>query len=606
MSARNTWIWICVAGALFAFIFFYERTLQRPPPGPLPILPNLKPKLVNSVQVRPSGRIQLDIVAERSNQVWQLTEPLRYPAEAARVDGLLSALEHLVPAAYISSVEMRGRPKADEEYGFTSPQASIRIQQGDYHAHLLVGARTAPGDQVFFQVVGLEGAYVVDADLLKLLPASANDWRDTTVVNLDGLAFDRIAVTNNTKVFVLQRDLTNQLWRMVWPFTKGVRADVLRIEEGLTKLQALRVLSFLPEEPKPDLSTLGLAPPELELAFGEGTNTQVWLQFGRSPTNDAARVYARRVGQSALFTVASDLQALWRTASINDFRDPHLLTLADPVEAIEVRGLDAFSITRRTNDAWIVSPGNFAADSAVVKDCLATLTSLQIVDFIKDVVNPPDLPDYGLATPLAEYLLHAVGTNAAARGTTQSTAELHFGVGTNQSDKVFANRAGDSSVYAVKAGEFARLPLASWQFREHRLWHFSGNEVASLTIRQQGKQHRIIRNAAYKWSIAPGSQGLIRNELAVEETVRGLVQVSAAAWLGYGPELRKQCGFTTDGYQITLELKNGDKHTIEFGGRGANDFPYAAVTFDGVEWVLEFPWTLFRDLQTYLSIPPSL
>ena len=33
-----------------------------------------------------------------------------------------------------------------------------------------MGAKTAPGDQVFLQVVGVEGVYVVDADFLKYLP----------------------------------------------------------------------------------------------------------------------------------------------------------------------------------------------------------------------------------------------------------------------------------------------------------------------------------------------------------------------------------------------------------------------------------------------------
>ena len=606
MNARNTWIWVCVAGALFAFIYFYERGAHHTLPGPARILPNLNPALVTSVQVRPAGRIQLDIVAERTNKTWQLTEPLRYPAESARIESLLEALQNLVPATYISSVEMRSHPKADEEYGFTAPQASIRIQQGDYHAHLLVGARTAPGDQVFFQVVGLEGAYVVDADLLKSLPSSPNEWRDTTVVNLDGLAFDRISVTNNTKVFVLERDLTNQLWRIVWPFTKGVRADNARIEDGLTKLQTLRVLNFLSEEPKPDLTTLGLSPPELELAFGHGTNNLLLLQFGRSPTNDAAQVYAHRLGQAAIFAVANDLQAPWRTASINDFRDPHLLTLTEPVETIEIHGQDVFTITRRTNDTWVVTPGAFPAETAVVKDLLSSLTTLQIVEFVKDVVNPPDLPDFGLATPLCEFILRRISTNPVVSSSNLVAAELHFGVLTNQSDKVYANRAGDSSVYAVTAADFARLPLASWQFRERRIWHFTENDVTGLTICQQGRKHQLIRNAAYKWSIAPGSQGMIRNELAVEETVRGLVQVSAAAWVGHGRPVGDQCGFTADGYQVCLELRNGEKHTIRFGGRAPNDFPYAAVTFEGVEWVFEFPWALFRDVQSYLAIPPKL
>ena len=45
-----------------------------------------------------------------------------------------------------------------------------------------------------------------DADLLKFIPRRADDWRDTTLINLQGLAFDRLAVTNGATIFELQRE----------------------------------------------------------------------------------------------------------------------------------------------------------------------------------------------------------------------------------------------------------------------------------------------------------------------------------------------------------------------------------------------------------------
>jgi hypothetical protein len=34
----------------------------------------------------------------------------------------------------------------------------------------LVGNKTSPGDQVFLRVVGMDGAFVADADWLKFIP----------------------------------------------------------------------------------------------------------------------------------------------------------------------------------------------------------------------------------------------------------------------------------------------------------------------------------------------------------------------------------------------------------------------------------------------------
>ena len=60
--------------------------------------------------------------------------------------------------------------------------------------------------------------------------------------------------------------------------------------------------------------------------------------------------------------------------------------------------------------------------------------------------------------------------------------------------------------------------------RERRIWNFSTNDVARVTIRQQGRVRQIVRNGPHSWSLALGSQGVI-NELAVEETVQRVVPI---------------------------------------------------------------------------------
>ena len=143
---------------------------------------------------------------------------------------------------------------------------------------------------------------------------------------MNGLAFDRLAVTNGTKVFELRRDGTNKLWRMVYPLQ--ARANNPKAEQSLQTLQSVRVRQFVSDDPKADLEAFGLQPPELEVALGQGTNTVARLQFGKSPTNDTRLVYARRLGLNAIVAVRKDLLAPWY-AQVNDFRDPFLVTWTD-------------------------------------------------------------------------------------------------------------------------------------------------------------------------------------------------------------------------------------------------------------------------------------
>ena len=593
MNPRNTWLWLVLAAGLFAFIFFYQKHARRSSPGPSKVLPGLKADAVTHVQVRPAAG--LAIQAECTNGVWQLTEPHAYPAQKTSIENLLTALERLTPATFITARELRERPNAEEEYGFVSPQATIVVQQPDYHALLQIGARTAPGDQVFVQVVGV--VYVVDAEILKYLPRSADDWRDTTLIDFKALAYDRLAVTNGARIIQLLRAPTNNPWRMVYPLP--ARADSVRIDNALQALQSLRVQQFVSDDFKADPETFGLQPPELELAFGLGTNTVALLQFGKSPTNDPRLVYARRLGQSAVVTVANDLLAPWRD-KVNDFRDPYLVALPAAPAVIELRGEDSFSLEQQTNGTWRVLPENFPADGGLVKDFLSALNTLRVIQFV-DVVIEPDLPGYGLAPPARRYTLRSAPTNSPASVTNAIMADLSFG--TNQAGSAFARRADESYVYGIATNGFQRLPSASWQVRERAIWNLSTNDVDRAVIRQQGKVRQLKRNGPHLWAlITPGSI----NELAVEETVRDLCELTAVAWAARGKQSRSQYGFTDQGLQITLELKNGEKRAVEFGGQAPSGLPYAAVTLDGDLWVFEFPLALARDVAGCLTIPADV
>ena len=384
---------------------------------------------------------------------------------------------------------------------------------------------------------------------------------------------------------------------MVYPLQ--ARANNAKAEESLQMLQSVRVRQFVHADPKADLETFGLQPPELEVALGQGTNTVARLQFGKSPTNDARLVFARRLGLNGIVAVPKDLLAPWY-AQVNDFRDPFLFTWTGPVAAIDVRGQDNFSLQQQTNETWRVLPQDLPADAGLVKDLLSALSGLQIVEFTKDVVIAPDLPAYGLASPAQQYILRSAATNSPAGLTNPIIAEVDFG--TNQGDKVFARRTDEGFVYAVKFADFQRLPAAGWEMRERRIWNFSTNDVARLTLQQQDRVRQIVRNGPHNWSLAPGSQGVI-NVLAVEEAVRGLCQLAAVAWIARGDENRTRYGFTDKDQRITLELKNGDKASVEFSALSSPNSPYAAVTLDGQLWIFQFSTWLYDYVQRYLSVP---
>ncbi len=378
------------------------------------------------------------------------------------------------------------------------------------------------------------------------------------------------------------------------------RADKDRIADALEKLQALRVVQFVSDDPKADLESFGLQPPELELALANGTNTIALLQFGKGATNDASQIYARRSGINSVFTVASESVASWR-ASVKDFRDPHLLASRTNPDQIEIYGEDNFVLQRHGSNDWRIASQNIPADTALVNEFIHGLVGMQIVQFVKDVVTAPDLPGYGLATPKRQVILKSTVTTTAGV-TNVILAQLFFG--TTQEDKVFARRSDEDFVYAVKLAELQRLPWASWQFRERRIWNFSENDVAGLTIHQGGKTQQLLNNGTNVWSLASGSQGII-NEFAIEETVHRLGDLVASAWVSRGDTNLDRYGFTTNGLSLVFDLKNRNTRIVKFGGMSPSGYPYATTTLDGQTWVFEFPLVLHQLVLNYLAIPDN-
>jgi hypothetical protein len=321
------------------------------------------------------------------------------------------------------------------------------------------------------------------------------------------------------------------------------------------------------------------------------------LHAGKTATNDATQIYAKREGWNAVFTTAAEPLAPWRGA-VNDFRDPHLFELTAPVAEIEVHGPQNFTLRRTGSNDWQVVGEKFPADAENVQLFIRTLAGLRVADFVKDVVTAPDLPAYGLATPAREIILRsAVGDSNAV------IAQLAFAAQTNG---IFVHRADEDFIYAITPEDLNRLPEAGWEFRERRIWNFSETNVAQITLHQNGKTRVVVCNGVNKWSLAPGSQGII-NPPALEETAHRLGELAAAGWVGANVTEPEKFGLKTDNLEITVELKSGEKFSVAFGTELPNaNTALAAVTLDGQRWAFIFPPVLYQFVLSYLTIPANV
>jgi hypothetical protein len=459
----------------------------------------------------------------------------------------------------------------------------------------------------------VEGIDVIGLDLLKFIPRAPDDWRDTTFVNFKDPDFDRLTVANGAKLFELQRDATNESWRILRPMQ--ARADNSKIQLLLFNLQNVHITRFETDDPKADLESFGLQPPELELILNRGTNRLLSLQFGKSPTNDLAQIYARVNGSSSVVLVPREPINPWR-ADFMEFRDEHLISFAAGApETIEVGGGDqSFTVQHQADNSWrMTTPFGFPLDSELMRGFLENLAGLKIVRFngqfaVKDVVTPADFPKYGLAPPVRKYILRRAPT-ANPPGTTNSViAELDFGALNEEKDRVFARRADlpeESSVYAVAVTDYHKLPVTCLQLRERRIWNFTENDVSGLIIQQNGTTRQLIRNGPNQWNFAPGSQGVI-NPLAVEVGVQDLGELTAESWVERGDQNRARYGFAEGSLRLSVAVKLAGQPlvlTVEFGGSSPRGLRYALARLeDGQNWIFEFPPRTLDRLANYFNL----
>ena len=597
MNTRATKLLVLASLALFAFIFFIERhhTTTAEIAKPAPILPQLAPATVTSIEVRALNAPAF--IVEHKKENWQLTQPYAANAQEISITALLQVLQHLVWHSRLMPADLKDQPNAEREFGFEPPHVVLKFQQPTGSLTVKIGGRTATGNELFARVNDDPTIYLVDANLVRLIPRTAADWRDPALANLKNLNFDRLTVTNSTKVFELQRDPATKLWRMTRPLE--ARADNPRIADLLTKLQAAHVSAFVTDDPKADLESFGLQPAALELTLAHGDTSLLTLQFGKSPTNKTDQVFVRRAGQPSIGLFAKEELAAWR-GSPEDFRDRHLVELtATPFDEIETRGTSNFVLRQDSNSVWrVVSPEDFAADAALVRDWLGSLANLQVTQFVKTVVTEPDLPGYGLA-PAATQIFISAGTNVVT--------ELAFSAPQPQTGgKTFARRADETSVYAVRPDELRKLTTTAWSLRERQLWDFSETNVTRLVLKQRGVTRELMHGATNQWSFAPGSQGLI-NTFAVEETVHRLGELSANAWLARGESERANFGFGADSgaIQITLEVKRGEKlemFTFEFAPTANGRPPCGLIALDGQPWFFDVPPAIAELVTSYLNL----
>jgi hypothetical protein len=607
MNWKPTWVLLTAAAVVFAFIALVEYPIrqERLRQASRFVLPGLEAATVTNIEIQPWGQPAIHVQRTgRHSHDWRLTQPISYPAQSELIEALLTNFAGLEWKDRITDQELKDRPDAQAQFGFTKPQFSILLQDAGGDHRIEVGALSPMGDEVFLSLVGGTAIYLTGADLLKFIPANKDQWRDISLLNLARIPFDQLTVRSASRELELRREPGSQLWHLVHPV--AARADSGKVNGLLERLRLTSVNRFVSDDPQADLEGFGLQTspqtPYLTLVFSNGVNRAAELQIGGSPTNQPDMVYALLQDTSNVVLAAREPFAAWQ-GDYTNFLDQHFISRSPGlIKSIEIHGDDDFVVRAGTNGQWEVhGRQNFPADAGLMEFWLASLTNIPTA-IEKTVVA--DFSEYGLIHPALRYVIRFspdAGSN--------SMAQLEFG--TNKNGQVFERRTDEDFVNTIGRDEFGRLPQVSWQLRDRRIWSFDSSNVVSVTIHQLGGTRKYLRDPEGNWTFAPGYKGPpFINSPSVEEGVHRIGALTAIYWDGIGNDSLERFGIPQAAHSLEFEIRrtNGVENLkIEFGGRSPYIHPYASVVRDGQRLIFEFPADLYENfVERDFVIPAAL
>jgi hypothetical protein len=613
MNPRNTWFLILLAVGLSAFILISERQRNVPNRSADPVLgvlPAFTPDTVASVEVH--VRTNLIFHATRTNSEWKLTLPIQYPADAARIEGLLPVFNQLNSQAHISAQELQSKNQTLAAFGLAPPAATLIINESTNHWELRIGGKTIGDKQVYVQLVGSEGIYFTSAEFLRLLPQAVDDWRDPFLLRMKGLAYNRMTVKTATGGYELQEDPSTRLWKIAKPLE--ARANSLHIARMLETLRNWQVTRFVDSGPNLDLEAYGLRPPESTVTLSLGTNELLTAYFGKSPTNDETLVYAYCPGsQPAIVAVPRDHLDMLRVP-YTMLRDTRLLsTSLAEAELIDVdcQGAEKFSVEKNPAGGWglLVGTNKFTTDPELMRHFLGDFSTLGVVEYIKDVATDFDYETNGLLPPKRRYVFRKYSTNTVIAATNPPIAWAHFSLEHN--GKVNARVLGENSIYATRAESVNKLPIQPFQLWDRQLWQFTTNEAKGLAIVAGGETNGVTRDATGQWRYVANGKPLEEMMTGIlDELLFRLGNLRAEAWVACGEDKTAMYILPSRAFRLVVDLvRAGKPQTLELvvGNQAMSNNLYATTIWNGKVVVFEmraYTCQPLVELANYWPKPP--
>ncbi|MBI3075414.1 MAG: DUF4340 domain-containing protein [Deltaproteobacteria bacterium] len=330
---------------------------------------------------------------------WKLVRPFPYKAD---VDKVRQLVERFRDAKIKEFVEEQATRLA--RYGLDRPVAQLAVADDPKKQpyRLLVGKAEPAKKALYAKHAASPQVFLIEEDVLKNLPQSARDFRDTSFWTVNRDSVEKLEVTYASAQIFLERTRKTE-WDEDWFFRKPVqaRADSPSVRSFLRELDELRAVDVVGKTP----GDYGVDRPAVRVQFWEqGKKEPRAILLGRAAPGGKG-LYARIEPEGTVLVLKDDVKGTL-SKTVTELRDKHVLAFKlDDVQKMRVKAKLGLFLWEKKGDKWRVleGPKGRELDPRAVRPVLWDVQDLVYKEIVKE--EDPSPKPYGFDQPRAEVTL---------------------------------------------------------------------------------------------------------------------------------------------------------------------------------------------------------
>lgn len=388
MLTRKTTSWLLILLVIVSAAAWFEHS-QLPAGGlgalPPSILP-FNPSSTIGLSVKTADSL---VVCRRLDDQWKIIQPPQLRADSNRIRFVVETIARAAIHDRVTLRERRNRRLGLDDYGLVIPRAVVVVSEPNGAAELRVGADTPFGSSVFAMLTGSTDIYIVDRAAFDILPKSAEDFRNRTLIPVPADDINGIEIRQPGKT-IIRLEKNDGTWSLSGPFP--IKASTAAVKAMLGSIENAAIEKFVPSSPGQPPGTgigigeetaYGLSSDESPLSASIQYNTgkeQINLTFGKPNPGLPDTVYLFTSFDNGVCTVGKAiLDALKMDAEV--LREHRIFPLR-PTDTLSItmlssEGAFAISLDQKLS-AWTISaPSSQPADPEAVNQFVNALLGLE-------------------------------------------------------------------------------------------------------------------------------------------------------------------------------------------------------------------------------------